>query len=604
MSQYLYHRKFHVAFLLLLAFGFYFNTLFNEYALDDEAVITQNRLTKKGIEGIKDLATHHLFYGFIENESKVGLYRPLPLITHALEYEFFGKNPFVSHLINVLLYVFIVHLLYTLLSKYIFHDKLLLSFMASLLFTIHPIHTEVVANIKSRDELLSLMFILGALIFLFSYLDHKKASHSIISILFYTAALFSKESAITFIPVIALMLYFFRDEKVIAILKKTLPYLAVGIIYIIVKLILTGFTSQDNEFILNTPYLYANAEQEFTTKVFVLFKYITLLFFPHPLSYDYCYNQIPYCKFSDFRFIIAVLVLSVLVFTPIKKFREKSIFSFSILFFFLTISIVSNFVFKIGAPMGERFLFVPSIGFSIAIAWLLYQYIHTSNTIITGRLKIISALFLVLVFTCGFKTITRNADWKNNITLFTRDAESAPNSIRTLTNGAAFSYYYVLPEIKDSIKKEKLAEDIIQKLSKAIRIDPKFAEPYVHLSFIYMKENRLDEAGATFKKAYRGNLLTGKFEPVGLEISDRYVLRGRSKYEAKDLNAAISDFDEALFFNNGNYDAWWNLGGIYLEKGEIKKTVECWEKTVALQPGNAKAKELLERIKRDFAGRF
>lgn len=89
--------------LIIIPFTFYLNSLFNGYALDDSAVITENRLTKKGLKGIKELATHHLFYGYMNNGDKsTGAYRPLSLITHAIEYHLFGKNPFVSHLINVI----------------------------------------------------------------------------------------------------------------------------------------------------------------------------------------------------------------------------------------------------------------------------------------------------------------------------------------------------------------------------------------------------------------------------------------------------------------------------------------------------------------------
>ena len=92
--------------LCIITFFIYFNTLSNEYALDDRAVITENTVTQKGIGGIKELLTHHYYYGQISHNTHI--YRPVPSITHALEWQFFKKNPGISHLINILLFLFTV----------------------------------------------------------------------------------------------------------------------------------------------------------------------------------------------------------------------------------------------------------------------------------------------------------------------------------------------------------------------------------------------------------------------------------------------------------------------------------------------------------------
>src|ERR1017187_8512399 len=93
--------------LLAIAMVVYGNSIFNNYALDDAMVITENAFTQKGISGIKDILTADTFFGFFkENTNNVagGRYRPLSLVTFALEYQFFGLSPHFSHFINILLF--------------------------------------------------------------------------------------------------------------------------------------------------------------------------------------------------------------------------------------------------------------------------------------------------------------------------------------------------------------------------------------------------------------------------------------------------------------------------------------------------------------------
>ena len=152
--------------LFVIAFVFYGNTIPNHYALDDAIVITENQFTKQGFAGIDDILTHDSFTGFFGEDKKLvsgGRYRPLSIITFAVEYEFFGANPHVSHLVNVLLLWVTAMLIFIIFSRLFWHYEtrpwyLSLSFLTALFFLAHPIHTEAIANIKGRDEIMALLF--------------------------------------------------------------------------------------------------------------------------------------------------------------------------------------------------------------------------------------------------------------------------------------------------------------------------------------------------------------------------------------------------------------------------------------------------------------
>ena len=204
--------------LILLSFIIYSNTLSFDYALDDSMIITKNKFTQDGIKDFKDIMTNDAFTGFFGKQRKLvagGRYRPLSQLMFAVEKDIFGNKPFAGHLINVILYVLSIVLIYKtlkLLFKTVKSDRWWFSipFIASVLFAVHPIHTEVVANIKSRDEILSLLFAFLCLYYSLLFIDKKKTIFLVVSGISMFLGLLSKENAITFLAIIPLCYYMFR----------------------------------------------------------------------------------------------------------------------------------------------------------------------------------------------------------------------------------------------------------------------------------------------------------------------------------------------------------------------------------------------------------
>lgn len=112
-----------------------------------------NKLTKMGVRGIPQIFKSHTFYN---NDGSGYSYRPVALTTFAIENQFLGENPHASHFISVLLYALCIVILFSLLRKWFNSQGNWFSFFICLLFLVHPLHTEVVDNIKCRDELLTL----------------------------------------------------------------------------------------------------------------------------------------------------------------------------------------------------------------------------------------------------------------------------------------------------------------------------------------------------------------------------------------------------------------------------------------------------------------
>lgn len=140
--------------LALLTFFIYANSINNGYNLDDEIVTNNHPLTSQGIKAIVEIFTSPYY------KDDMGYsygYRPIVHVSFAIEHELFGENPQVSHFFNVLLYALSVILFFHLLQRLFGKNHLPLIFIAVLFFAVHPVHSEVVASIKNRDEILALL---------------------------------------------------------------------------------------------------------------------------------------------------------------------------------------------------------------------------------------------------------------------------------------------------------------------------------------------------------------------------------------------------------------------------------------------------------------
>ena len=450
--------------LAAVSIALYFNTLWNDYALDDSMVLIRNSFTQDGISGIGDIFKYDTFTGFwvfndstktvdeIVKEKKLltgGRYRPLSLMTFAIEIQLFGKDfydengllvgkgcPAINHAMNIVYYVLTVILLYIILVR-LFPPKekwwFSLSFIATILFAIHPIHTEVVANVKGRDEIFTLLGSLGALWCSIKYIDTKKLHFLIISGLALLCGLFSKENAITFLAIVPLTLYYFTNAKWKEIGKVMLPLAIASIAFLAVRGQVLGWehSGEQTKELMNDPFINMDFSEKFGTIMVTLLMYIKLLIFPHPLTFDYYPWQIPTASLTEGLAILSLLIyLGMGIYAVYGMIRKKDIASYSILIFIIALSPVCNIFFCVGTLMNERFIFISSIGFCLLLGWLFGEKLPKwlkSETMSNYLIGVVAAIIICL---CSVKIVTRNADWKNDTVLFTHDVEISSMSAK------------------------------------------------------------------------------------------------------------------------------------------------------------------------------
>lgn len=516
--------KIQLIILLLLAWGLNINTLFNDYAVDDPVILTENSLVKKGITGIPEILTTEYFYGFEKKEGGLpgGRYRPVALIVFAIEYQLFGLNPMVSHFINVLLFSLLIALLFKLLKNYIFKNHSpYLAFITCLLFVAHPIHTEVIANVKSRDELIVFILLIITSFAYIIYCQKKYVLAIVVGLGSYFLALMTRESAMPFIGIVPLIAYFFFDKSILKSLKLAIPLIFVFIAYMVIRLMIIGSSPSQISEIGNAPFLYATATQAFATKVYILLKYIWLMVYPHPLASDYGYNQIPYINMNSVPFFLSSIIIIGLITFAIATYKKRSIISFSILYFFITIFLFSNFIIDIGAPLAERLLFEPSLAFCIVLA-ILYL------TMADRFFVLANCILLTIMLLFSAKTISRNRDWKNDFTLYTTDVNNVPGSIRANKYSALNFIEKAVNETNKDLKNDYLNRAVMydQRILHLIPNNAAIIEDFAVISDIYFNE---------------GN---------------EYCRTGK-------INEAILNYKKALRLNENNIDAWYNLSKNY-----------------------------------------
>ncbi len=475
-----------------LSFALYFQCIPYDYILDDKIVLSENSYTKKGFAGIWELLTTESFQGYFGEQKDLiegGRYRPLSLITFAIEYQFAGLNPSVSHIGNLILYGFCSWLIFILLTK-LFPIKdtdwwFSLAFIASIIFICHPVHSEAVANIKGRDEIMAMIFGLLSFIYAIKYVDTSKIFSLLFSGLFLFLGLLSKENVITLLAVIPLGLYLFRKVDFKPISKVTAVLFGTIIIYLLIRYSVIGYLFNNNEItdVMNNPFAGMSGIEKSATISYTLLEYLRLTVFPHPLTHDYYPYHIPIVDFTNWRALLSVIMHIMLLATSIFCLKKHKAIAFGILFYLATLSIVSNIFVGVGTFMNERFIFMSSLGICILVAYLLKNLI--GNAIVA---KVILGLILVAF---SIKTFTRVPAWKTPLSLNMEAVKVSKNSARSNSFMATALFNNFLEE-KDAKERTRLLTEAEKYADQAIRIIPDYSNGNLMKAGILAERYKMD----------------------------------------------------------------------------------------------------------------
>ena len=408
--------------IIILVFA---NTIPNKYALDDEFYTNHgNKFTDQGISAIPKIFSTRTFTNTADGGGYS--YRPIAVLSFALEHQFIKANPHVSHLINLLLYLLTAVLVFFLLKKLFANYSQWFVFFVCLLYFIHPLHTEVVANIKCRDELLAALGALGCVWFAWRFYETGKWYYALLYPLCYALGILSKHTVAPYLLIFPLVFYFFSTLNYKKIVLYTLPLFFAAMSVRLVEKLCLEKSSRHYQMLENAlDSAKMNFVEKSATGFYVLCKYLFLHFIPQPLVYYYGYRYVPVAEWTYVLPIAGVLLYSLLFAIAVYQFRKKTVLSFGILFYLVSIAPYSNLIFPAPGMMAERFTYASTLGFSIAICAAIFAYfkINPSNFEWKGNSKKVGYIICSIAFLFGIRSMVRNANWKDKMTLYTHDME-------------------------------------------------------------------------------------------------------------------------------------------------------------------------------------
>ena len=578
-------RSVFISLLLIIIFGAvsYSNSLEGKFLLDDNGTIRSNAYIRSwgNLAGrlLRDFEPDSVFEDYN--------YRPLTMATFTLDYSLWRLDTKGYHLTNIILHILVAISIYWLI-RLLFQDNLL-SLLTSLLFVVHPIHTEAVSYISGRADSLVSLFMLLCIIFYIKQLKSGKAPFYILMLITCILATFSKENSLILSGLLLLYHYAFRQR-----LKLTsfIPILAIAFTYVAFRVFSIKTTPID----VST----ATTVLERIPGFFVaVTNYIRLLFLPLDLHLDYGQRLF---SFTHPQVILGMIITLGLLLYAIKIRKSNKLTSLAIGWFFITLLPVSN-LYPVFSYMAEHFLYLPSIGFFLVLASGL------SHTYKIKKLKIPAiAISIILLCFYSYLTIRQNEYWRNPIAFYKRSIKYSPDSALMYTSLGW--EYKALKRYQEAIEAKKKAMVLYEKAigqgqlsplshnnlgviyyefkqydqaasayKKAIELHPDYAEAYNNLGLLYSALNQSQQAVTAYQKAIES-------DPGFAEV---YNNLGREYEKLDRINDAISSYKEAVKLDPDFPGSYNNLGVVYYTLKQYNQAVASYQKAIQLNPQYAEA---------------
>lgn len=513
---------------------------------DDCVYVTENPLIKQlSFESVKTIfTTFHL-----------GLYKPLPLLSFAVDYRFFGLNPGAFHSVNLLLHLGNALLVFLIVLK--ISGRTAAAFLSALLFSIHPMHVESVAWISERKDLLFGLFFLLSLLGYQQYRETNSKTPYFLSLAAFALSLGAKPMGIT-LPAVLLLLDYLAGRKLdrAALLEK-LPHFALAGFFTALALYSAG---QEKVYFSREAYTWFD---NFAVAIYGLLSYVKRLFLPVDLSPLYPY-PLKTGGYLPLKYLLSPLG-ALAVFAPVLYLarRDRRVV-FGTLFFLVTVLPGLQFLPVSPSPAFDHYTYIPYLGpFYLAGVFFCAALDRYPGL---RRLLIPAAALLLLWF--GVLARARTLVWRDNLSLWTDALKADPNCEIALTN-RTLEYYrrrQYAPALADA---DRLA-----------RLSPALAKAYVNRGAVHAGMKELDKAFADFRRAL-------ELEPGNCQA---YLNRGNVYLERGDRARAEADYKAALACSPDSFETYTRLARACLERGDHACALANAESALSLNPDHAPAR--------------
>ena len=527
-----------IAYMQVLKYGFI-------TSFDDAAYLTSNWNIKAG------LTKESIVWAF--STSYASNWHPVTWLSHILDYELYGMEPFGHHLTSLIFHITNTLLLFWVLLK--MTGALWRSGLVAILFALHPLNVESVAWVSERKNVLSTFFLLLTLWAYVKYVDRKNAGNYLLVVLFLALGLMSKPMLVT-LPFVLLLLDFwplkrFSEARPTRLILEKVPLFVLLIGSCVATFIVqrSGGAMRSSEF-SSLYFRIANALVSY-------FEYLRNMLWPSGLSVFYPHpgNALPIWKP-----LACTIVLVVVTIWVVKGIRRAPYLAVGWFWYLGTLVPVIGIVQVGEQAMADRYTYVPLIGIFIAIAWSLPEQIKTRKE---KLLPILSGIVISLLIALTWIQVSH---WKNSITLF----KHAINVTDTKYLGVATIHAF----LGDAYHREGELGVAISEFKKSLDLDP---------SNLYS----LNNLAATL--AEQGNLKEGlgyaqKLSRLQPDYTPGLITMGNILEETGKLDQAQIYYEQVLERDSDSFENYLNLANILYSKGNLKGAVPHYKKVVTLNP--------------------
>ena len=554
-----------IAFLILITLSVYYNSFSNSFAYDDYARIVDNAAIRQ--LNAKSFISYFMDRNTTAPDEDLSQYcwRPIATASFALDYELWKLNARFYHIENAVLHIINVILVYIIILLIL--GSGFTAFLAALVFAIHPVQTEVVAWIACRSSILFVLFSLLAFLF---HVKNKKSGYNVyycLSLIFFTLGLLSKEMAIVLPGIlIAYDLHFDNHRKVRFYLSYYLPFFLIAISYLVARFFVLGGIVRPPEWWGGSIFY------NILTVVKSVVEYIRLLILPANLGVEY--PVIISRSIVEKEVLGAIAILLAIIVFWIKA-RPKKEISFFLAWFFIALAPAYNIV-PFRAILAERFLYLPAIAFASLFGIFFAKLVRSKRPVVKNA----AAFALILIFILyAFFAMSRSLQWKNEITLYSREVARLPlNSGAHYNLGFAYTKYAQCAGSADTAGRYYALA--IKEFEKTIRLRPEYYLlyfSYSNLAEIYNALGQYNLAVKNFKKARRIR-----------EDRNDYDNLTAASFRKGNFDEALGFCKQAIFANPDNANSYLNLGNIYFIKNERARAKKAWLKAASLTGNDPK----------------
>lgn len=527
-------RRIALAILIGLSLLVYLNSLNGAFVSDDIATIPRN-----------PLIAHPGKYLFSGN---------LPSFTLSINYLIGKIHPFIYHLTNLLFHIGVVILAYFFLLQITSQE---ISFLASTIFAVHPIHTEAVSWISGRPYSLGAIFLLASLLLYITAHKEERLNYYLYfaSLACFFVAQFAEIKSVAFLLILGL--YELTFGKLSQNWKKLIPYFVLTLLFLVLLFhpFQTRVATENPEYAGGVT-LFKPWEQI----PIALSSYLELFVWPMNLT---LYHED--LSFSTANYLVRLVITVILLCSLIYFYRKEKLLFFGFSFFILSL-IPTMLPIHIAWVVAERYVYFGSIGLCLVMAWVLVRGLKKYPQ---GLLAVTGILILLL----SIRTITRNRDWRTRENLWVATAEVSPGSPKAWNN------------MGDIYAGKGDYQNAIKAFQRAIELRPNYVDAHHNVGVTYLQMKDFDNAIVWFEKALAIHPIAQTYNDLGVA----YYYKG-------DLEKAEESFRKAIELDPNSGAPYHSLGILYYTQGMVEEARQAWRKALELDPSIQGAKEGLMMI--------